>query len=56
VADPEGTVVKSAVEELPDSAPDVILDARPPGRPSMMPNIEAGMRRRAAAGQLRDTL
>jgi hypothetical protein len=56
VADPEETVVKSAVEELPDSAPDVIPDARPPGRPSMMPKIEAEMRRRAAAGQLRDTL
>jgi hypothetical protein len=29
---------------------------RPPGRPSMMPKIEAEMRRRAVAGQLRDTL
>jgi hypothetical protein len=56
VADPVGTVVKSAVEELPGSASDVIPDARPPGRPSMMPKIEVEMRRRAATGQLRTTL
>ena len=56
LANPEQTAVHNAVEELLDSGLDVIPEARPPGRPSMMPNIEAEMRRRAAAGQLRDTL
>ena len=56
VADPEQTVVQSAIEELPDPDLGVLPEARPPGRPSMMPKIEAEMRRRAAAGQLRTTL
>jgi hypothetical protein len=55
-ADQERTAVSSAVEERPDSDPDAIPEARPPGRPSIMPKIEAELRRRAAAGQLRDTL
>jgi hypothetical protein len=55
-ADQERTTVSSAVEKLQDPDPDVIPEARPPGRPSMMPKIEAEMRHRAAAGQLRDTL
>jgi hypothetical protein len=55
MADLEPRVMQNAAEEL--LAPDLILpEARPPGRPSMMPKIEAEMRRRAAAGQLRTTL
>jgi hypothetical protein len=56
VADPEPTAVQNAVEEFPEPDADAILEPRPPGRPSMMPKIEAEMRRRAVAGQLRDTL
>jgi hypothetical protein len=55
-ADQEPTAVLTTVEELPEPDPDMIPEARPPGRPSMMPKIEAEMRRRAAAGQLRPTL
>jgi hypothetical protein len=52
-ADQEPTAVSTTVE-APDL--DILPEARPPGRPSMMPRIEAEMRRRAAAGQLRTTL
>jgi hypothetical protein len=55
-ADQEPPVVSTTVEELPEPEPDMIPEARPPGRPSMMPKIEAEMRRRAASGQLRTTL
>jgi hypothetical protein len=55
-ADQEPTAVSTTVEELPEPGPDMIPEPRPPGRPSMMPKIEAEMRRRAVAGQLRDTL
>lgn len=55
-ADQEPMAVSTTFEELPEPDPDMIPEARPPGRPSMMPKIKAEMRRRAAAGQLRDTL
>jgi hypothetical protein len=55
-ADQKPTAVSTTVEELLDPDLDILPEARPPGRPSMMPKIEAEMRRRAAAGQLRDTL
>jgi hypothetical protein len=55
-ADQEPPAVSTTVEELPEPDPDMIPEARPPGRPSMMPKIEAEMRRRAASGQLRTTL
>jgi hypothetical protein len=55
-ADQEPMAVSTTVEELPAPDPDLIPEARPPGRPSMMPKIEAEMRRHAAAGQLCDTL
>ena len=54
--DQEPTAAPSVVEKLPHHDPDLIPEARPPGRPSMMPEIEAEMRRRAGAGQLRTTL
>jgi hypothetical protein len=56
VADLEPRVVQNAAEELLDPDLDRIPETRPPGRPSMMPQIQAEMRRRAAAGQLRTTL
>src|SRR5919106_3976087 len=46
-ADQEPTAVSTTVEELLEPDLDVISEARPPGRPSMMPKIEAEMRRRA---------
>lgn len=55
-ADQEPTAVATTAEELPDPDLDILSEARPPGRPSMMPKIEAEMRRRAAARQLRTTL
>jgi hypothetical protein len=55
-ADQEPTGVSTTVEENSEPDLDMIPEARPPGRPSMMPTIEAEMRRHAAAGQLRDTL
>src|SRR5919106_5813564 len=41
VADPEPTAVQNAVEEFPEPDADAIPEPRPPGRPSMMPKIEA---------------
>jgi hypothetical protein len=55
-ADQEPPAVSTAVEDFLDPDLDILPEARPPGRPSMMPKIEAEMRRRAAAGQLRMTL
>jgi hypothetical protein len=55
-ADQEPPAVSTTVEELLAPDLDILPEARPPGRPSMMPKIEAEMRRRAAAGQLRPTL
>jgi hypothetical protein len=55
-ADQEPTAVSTTVEEIPVPDSDTVPEARPPGRPSMMPKIEAEMRRRAVAGQLRPTL
>jgi hypothetical protein len=55
-ADQEPPAVSTTVKEFPEPDPDMIPEARPPGRLSMMPKIEAEMRRRAAFGQLRTTL
>jgi hypothetical protein len=55
-ADQEPPAVSTTVEEILAPDLDILPEARPPGRPSMMPKIEAEMRRRAAAGQLRTTL